>query len=279
MRKKIVTLGLISAMTLFAACAGNNKNKIIPTPTIQARPMELAPATATPIAVTKAPTATPVATVTPTAMELPTETVMPSIQPTPTQIITPTVKPTVTVAPTPKPTVTAVPTATPMSTQVITPTVVPVEEITDAYSEGVIITAGYENEWLGIRFTAPKNATVERGSGTWMTAQLSDGTIVQLLAEPVHYENMTAEEASSEWKKELEKSSNTEVNYELNEYYTLTEIAEREYISFFCTTTTAKSEEKQEYCVREQDGYLIYIIFTYEDSNGLTKAKNAFSPY
>jgi len=270
MRKKIVTLVLISAMTLFAACAGNN-NKVIPTPTIQARPMELAPATATPIAATEAPTATP------TATETPTETIAPTLQPTPTQAVTPTVKPTPAqvLIPTVKPTSTPVPTPT----VTVVPTVTPIEEAEDPYTEGIITSNGYENEWLGLRLAKGKNTTILRDSDTWMTAHLDNGTIVQLLGEPVHYENMTAEEAASELKKELVESSDSEITFAVNDYYALEEVAEEEYISFYATMTILDTTVKQQYCVREQDGYLIYVVFTYEDSNGLTEAKNTISPY
>ena len=81
MKKKLVITMLASAMMLFAAC-GNSEGKTVPTPTTQAKPTEVAAATATPAG---EPTLEPTATTAPTATPTPEPTATATPIPEPTK--------------------------------------------------------------------------------------------------------------------------------------------------------------------------------------------------
>lgn len=274
MKKRILKTGMVCVMCMMlAACGTADKN---------------AEPTASPAATQAVePTAEP------TATEAPTET--------------PTPEPTATVTPTPEPTATPIPepTATPE------PTEAPVT--TDSYVKGIITETGFESEWIGLRFTKP--ATVIMATQEEMDAVMLQGLQMMYGEEAAtmfDYATMTSvNEMQATWLagtpvvqivvEKMPTNEWTEIAYlsaiatNLNAtsamsglVYTIDEniysieLAGQEYFGLATAVDTgAGTMFYQDYLVREKDGRMIMIAFSYIDAmeNYLQEAFDAFSAY
>ena len=161
----------------------------------------------------------------------------------------------------------------------VEPTTAPAEGTT-GFSTGVITDTGYENEWMGLRFVTPEGATIvpeESVDGIYMHAEWSEYGIpvVQVMAEELGI-SLTEEEFFAELKTTFDGS----YLYD-DEYYTA-DLAGQE---FTCMKTAVDIGNGmyayQEFCLREKDGYMIAIIFTYTDGfeTEMTALFDAFRAY
>lgn len=219
----------------------------------------------------------------------------------------PTTAPTATEAPTatPEPTETPVPTATPAPTE--TPAV------EDTYVKGIITEEGFESEWMDLRFTKPatvvmatqeemdavmmqglqtmygENAegmldyavmtTVTEMQATW----LAGSPVVQVVVEKMPTAGWTAEAYL------VTMMTNVIATYETSglaytieeDIYTL-DFAGQEYTGLTVSVDAGTGTPiYQDYLVREKDGRMIMIAFTYIEAMEyyLQEAIASFSAY
>ena len=161
----------------------------------------------------------------------------------------------------------------------VEPTTAPAEGTT-GFSTGVITDIGYENEWMGLRFVTPEGAALlpeEAVDGIYMYAEWSEYgvPVVQVMAEELGI-SMTEEEFFAELKTTFDSSYLCD-----DEYYTAG-LAGQE---FTCMKTAVDVGNGmyvyQEFCLKEKDGYMIAIIFTYTEGfeSEMTALFDAFRPY
>ncbi len=256
MRTRILKTAMVCVMCMLLAACGNAEKNVQPTATA-----------------TEAPTAT--------ATEAPTAT------------STPTPEPTATSTPAPE------------------PTEVPV--VTDSYAKGLITENGFESEWMGLRFTKPATvlmATQEEMDAVMLqglqllygeqAAEMFDYTtmttvnemqavwlagnpIVQIAVEKMPTAGWTAEAYLSAIVANLNATSQTSgMVYTIDENLYGLELAGQQYV---CLSTSVDvgngSVIYQEYLVREKEGRMILIAFSYTDGmeSYLEEAMMAFSEY
>lgn len=166
----------------------------------------------------------------------------------------------------------------PTETPVAEPTTAPTVE-TETFSKGVVTDNGYENEWIGIRFTVPEGALLfadETDEGTLMYAEWTDGVpVVQIIVEEIG-EPMT----ETEFLSELVTTFDSNYIYDENLYRV--ELGGQEFIDL---KVAVPVEEDlyiyQEFCVKAKGNYIIAVIFTYAEGYEaeIADAVNAFAPY
>lgn len=276
MKNKILKTGMVCVMCMMlAACGKADKNV--------------------------EPTVAPTATSAPTATEAPTST------PTPEPTATPTPEPTAT--PTPEPT--ATPTPEPTATPTVEPTKAPV--IPDSYVKGTITENGFESEWMGLRFTKPATAimaTQEQMDAVMLqglqamygeqaaemfdyatmssvnemqAAWLAGYPVVQVVVEKMPMAGFTEEVYLSAVVENLNATS--EISgyvYTFDEELYSVELAGQEYIGLATSVDAGVGVTiYQDYLVREKDGRMILIAFTYIDAmeSYVEEALAAFSAY
>ena len=264
MKNKILKTGMVCVMCmLLAACGNADKN------------ME--------------PTVAPTATAAPTATSTPT--------PEPTATSTPTPEPTATSTPTPEPTATSTPTPEP----------------TDTYVKGTITEAGFESEWMGLKFTKPATvilatqeemdavmlqglqtmygenaaamfdyatmATVNEMQATWLLGY----PIVQIMVEKMPMTGITETDYLSAVAVNLNATSATSGwVYTIDENLYSVELAGQEYIALATAVDAGVGISiYQDYLVKEKDGRMIVIAFTYIDGmeSYVQEGLEAFSAY
>lgn len=235
------------------------------------------------------PTVAPTATTAPTATEVPTSA--------------PTPEPTAT--PTPEPTATSTPTPTPEPTEA--------PAVTDSYVKGTITETGFESEWMGLRFTKP--ATVTMATQEQMDAIMLQGLqamygeqaaelfdyatmssvnemqatwlagypVVQIVVEKMPMAGFTEADYLSAVVANLNATSATSGwVYTFDENLYSVEIAGQEYIGLATSVDAgAGIPIYQDYLVKEKDGRMILIAFTYIDAmeSYIQEALEAFSAY
>ena len=223
--------------------------------------------------------------------------------------VEPTVAPTATEAPTATPEPTSTPTPEPTATP--EPTEAPA--VTDTYVKGTITETGFESEWIGLRFTKPATvimATQEEMDAVMLqglqmmygeqAAELFDyatmtsvnemqatwlaGTpIVQIVVEKMPTEGWTEADYLSAVVANLNATSQTSgLVYTIDENLYSIEIAGQEYIGLATAVDTgAGALFYQDYLVREKDGRMILIAFSYVEAmeSYIQEALDAFSAY
>ena len=276
MKNKILKTGMVCVMCMMlAACGKADKNV--------------------------EPTVAPTVTSAPTATEAPTST------PTPEPTATPTPEPTAT--PTPEPTATPMP--EPTATPTVEPTKAPV--IPDSYVKGTITENGFESEWMGLRFTKPATAimaTQEQMDAVMLqglqamygeqaaemfdyatmssvnemqAAWLAGYPVVQVVVEKMPMAGFTEEVYLSAVVENLNATS--EISgyvYTFDEELYSVELAGQEYIGLATSVDAGVGVTiYQDYLVREKDGRMILIAFTYIDAmeSYVEEALAAFSAY
>lgn len=260
MKNKILKTGMVCVMCMMLAACGNADKNV-------------------------EPTVAPTATSAPTATEAPTSTPEPTATPTP--------EPTATSTPTPEPT--------------------EAPAVTDTYVKGTITETGFESEWIGLRFTKP--ATVIMATQEEMDAMMLQGLQTmygEQAAEVFDYATMTSvNEMQATWLagypvvqvvvEKMPVAGYTETDYlsavvaNLNAtsatsgwVYTFdenlysVEIAGQEYIGLATAVDAGVGVSiNQDYLVKEKDGRMILIAFTYIDAmeSYVQEALDAFSEY
>lgn len=260
MKNKILKTGMVCVMCMMLAACGNADKNV-------------------------EPTVAPTATSAPTATEAPTSTPEPTATPTP--------EPTATSTPTPEPT--------------------EAPAVTDTYVKGTITETGFESEWIGLRFTKP--ATVIMATQEEMDAMMLQGLQTmygEQAAEAFDYATMTSvNEMQATWLagypvvqvvvEKMPVAGYTETDYlsavvaNLNAtsatsgwVYTFdenlysVEIAGQEYIGLATAVDAGVGVSiYQDYLVKEKDGRMILIAFTYIDAmeSYVQEALDAFSEY
>ncbi len=220
---------------------------------------------------------------------------------------TPTVAVTATAVPTEAPT--PEPTATP--TQVPDPTVAPT--VMDNYVKGTITEEGFESEWMDIRFTRP--ATVIMATQEEMDAIMLQGLqmmygeqaaavldyasmssvnemqatwlagypVVQIAVEKMPTEGWTEMEYLSAVAANLNATSETSgMTYTIDENIYSMKLAGQEYFGLATAVDAGLGHLiYQDYLVREKDGRMIMIAFSYTEAmeSYLQEAMDAFSAY
>jgi len=274
MKKKLLKTGMVCVMCLILAACGKADKTVEPT---------------------VAPTATAVPTAEPKVEPTATST------PVPTAINTPTPEPTATSTPTPEPTATPIPEPTEVSV------------IPDSYVKGAITETGFESEWMGLRFTKP--ATVVMATQEEMDAVMLQGLqmmygeqaaemfdyatmtsvnemqatwlagspVVQIAVEKMPTAGWTEIEYLSAVAANLNATSQTSgVLYTIDENIYSMEIAGQEYFGLATAVDIgAGAPIYQDYLVREKDGRMIMIAFSYVEAmeSYLQEAFDAFSAY
>jgi len=236
---------------------------------------------------TAEPTKAPTVTTAPTATEAPT----------PESTATPTPEPTAT--PTPEPTATPEPTEAPVAA--------------DTYVKGIITETGFESEWMGLRFTKPATVimatqeemdavmmqglqvmygdqaaavldyatltTVNEMQATW----LAGTPIVQIVVEKMPTEGWTEMAYLSAVAENLNVTSQTTgMVYTIDENIYSLVIADQEYYGLATAVDIgAGALIYQDYLVREKDGRMILIAFSYVEAmeSYVQEALDAFSKY
>lgn len=229
----------------------------------------------------------------------------------------PTVAPTATTAPTA--TQAVEPTAEPTATPTPEPTAIPTPEPTeapvaaDSYVKGIITEEGFESEWIGIRFTKP--ATVVMATQEEMDVVMMQGLqamygesavamfdyatmtsinemqatwlagypIVQVLVEKMPMDGYTEKDYLSAVAANLNATSATSGwTYTIDENLYSIELAGQEYMGLATAVDPGVGIViYQNYLVREKDGRMIVIAFTYTDTmeSYVEEAIAAFSAY
>jgi len=225
----------------------------------------------------------------------------------PTKVPTATTAPTATEAPTSTPTPTPEPTATPTPE----PTEAPVAA--DTYVKGIITETGFESEWMGLRFTKPATVimatqeemdavmmqglqvmygdqaaavldyatltTVNEMQATW----LAGTPIVQIVVEKMPTEGWTEMAYLSAVAENLNVTSQTTgMVYTIDENIYSLVIADQEYYGLATAVDIgAGALIYQDYLVREKDGRMILIAFSYVEAmeSYVQEALDAFSKY
>ena len=274
MKKKLLKTGMVCVMCMMLAACGKADKNVEPT---------------------IAPTATAVPTTEPTVEPTATST------PVPTATNTPTPEPTATSTPTPEPTATPIPEPTEVSV------------IPDSYVKGTITENGFESEWMGLRFTKPATvimatqeemdavmlqglqmmygeqaaemfdyatmSSVNEMQATW----LAGSPVVQIAVEKMPTAGWTEIEYLSAVAANLNATSQTSgVLYTIDENIYSIEIAGQEYFGLATSVDIgADAPIYQDYLVREKDGRMILIAFSYVEAmeSYLQEAFDAFSAY
>lgn len=224
----------------------------------------------------------------------------PTVAPTATQAVEPTTEPTATNTPTPEPTETPTP----------EPTEAPVA---DSYVKGIITENGFESEWMGLRFTKPATVimatqeemdavmlqglqmmygedaatvldyaamtSVNEMQATW----LAGSPVVQIVVEKMPSEEWTEMDYLSAIAANLNATSQTSgMVYTIDENIYSMELAGQEYFGLATAVDIgAGALIYQDYLVREKDGRMIMIAFSYVEAMEvyLQEAMGAFSVY
>ena len=165
-----------------------------------------------------------------------------------------------------------------------TPTPTPeVSNSNEGASSGKLVENVYVNSWLGLCFTAPEDATIlNESADNLVTLEVTwpEGMpVVQLMTEKALYEGMTAEEYLDIIRMSLEDISGMMYIFD-EEYYPL-EIGGQEYLDLVTSVDYMGIALYQDYCVRELDGYMVTIIFTYMEGyeQEVYDALEAFTTY
>ena len=238
-----------------------------PTTAPTAEPTKAATATPKP---TTAPTAEPTkaATATPKPTTAPTAEPTKAATATPKPTTAPTAEPTKAATATPKPTTAPTAEPTKVATATPKPTSIPTPEPTKAADSESKTEDVYENEWLGLRFVAPKDVYVVQEEDILFAAYWpEDGIILQLTKEEATADYATAEEYAEEIKREAKLLSGYGMSYAIESDLALAEIAEREYINVVTSIETEDGKMYQDYFIREQDGSLIVLALFYGEKD------------
>ncbi|MBP3568749.1 MAG: hypothetical protein J6K04_06225 [Lachnospiraceae bacterium] len=147
------------------------------------------------------------------------------------------------------------------------------------FSEGVINGNVYENAWAGIYFTAPEGVVLSKDDTTVMTATWpGKHPVVQLTLQNA-YGLFTVEEYMEILKESLIELADTGMEYVIGEDVYVMELGGQTYQAFIAGIDIEGTVVYQEYYVREKDGYMITLAFTYaeQDRDKLKEVGAAFT--
>jgi len=189
------------------------------------------------------------------------------------------------------------------------PTSVP---LIDTYEKGIITDNGFESEWMDLQFVVPEgmimatqkemDALILQGAdmlyGDDAYADYTNFQMVyemqangeygipsvQITVEKAAYKNMTAEQYAEFAKQSFGVIATAAgaSSYEIHDNLYSVEIAGREYIGTAVDMTFPNGLTLcQDYCIREKDGRIIVVAFSYVKGmeSYLGDMLNAFSPY
>lgn len=274
MKKRIAIPVCALAITMFLGGCRTDGGKPIPTPTPQIKPGIVTASTPTPMIAEGQET---------TGIPEPTPAETPTLEPTliVTPVSTPALTATATPIPTSAPAVTSVPVPTMLPTSAPLPTLAPDVAPEQGISElGTITDHVYENEFLGLRFTAPDDVSITQEEDVLLAAYWpGDGMIAQMVKEPPTEDYATAEEYAAVIISDLKMLASLGMNYVIEGDLSLADIAEREYIHVSSSIETEEGKLYQDYYIREQDGNLYVLMMFYDEEHKEEKQEvlDAFS--
>jgi len=284
MKKRTGSIAVISALLLAFAACGSGGKKAIPTATPTPKLIFMDAATPTPMVWSEQGEAPNI-----------------SKAPTPTEKLTATPKPTEppTATPKPKATATPKPTATPVPEKLF-------------YEKGVLTEHGFESKWIGLRFSAPKEAELSTQAELDETMRVldealyggqagaildytklnvvyeleavwpSNDLLMQVLVERLPEETASVEEYAAQTKEELTQFAGDGIAYIIDDKLYPVNIGGQEFYNFgIITEYGSEVEVHQETYLKVQDGRLIMISFTSdkEADEQIQKILKSFSAY
>lgn len=277
MKKRTVSIAVISVLLVVFTACGSGEKKAIPTATPTPKLIFMEAATPTPIV----------------WLEQDKKPEVPAITATP--------KPTEPPTATPKPKATATP----------KPTVTPVPEKL-SYEKGVLTEYGFESKWMGVRFSAPKGAELSTQAELDETMRVldealyggqageqldytklsvvyeleavwpSDDLLMQVIVECLPEGSMSVEEYATQTKEELTQFAGDGIAYIIDDKLYPVNIGGQEFYNFgIITEYGSEVEVHQDTYLKVQDGRLIMISFTSdkEADEQIQKILKSFSAY